>query len=448
MNLYGGILSVLLISLCFPSRVSGFCSRLLSLAGICVYAGMVTLLNQWRLFEGPASFCYGLILILYGLAARRCRPGDLAAAAMIWNNLLLLSSLGVILILTVASGSPRLWMEGSPYRPAALWATALLRAAIAAWVIKLKRKGWFCSPNLVKALVFYLLFEIWGAAMIFEILSNDHWLQVSLLYYVGFFTMTLFYSLILWVARNRRRERWEQAFFEQFCRQQEEQEQKFLTFNQQLKGVQHDMKGHLATVYLLLKSSQEQKAADYLKLLSAQLSKLKFKDEKQHKEPDSVCFDNPAASTISGVLQKQQEAEIAEQLKNRRRTMGVLTSASGLAAVLFLVAYNIVLGRKNFQLLAVLYGGIVVLFGLMLYYFYHKQMDWDKARQAAVQKANLTISMEERRAFEGMAAHRADLKRELDACLKKLDLFSLQTKNNGVNGAILRAVQMAREALI
>ena len=193
MNLYGGILSVLLINLCFPSRVSGFCSRLFSLAGICVYAGMVTLLNQWRLFEGPASFCYGLILILYGLAARRCRPGDLAAAAMIWNNLLLLSSLGVILILTVASGSPRLWMEGSPYRPAALWATALLRAAMA--------------------------------------------------------------------ARNRRRERWEQAFFEQFCRQQEKQEQKFLTFNQHLKGFQHDMKGHLATVYLLLKSSQEQKAA-------------------------------------------------------------------------------------------------------------------------------------------------------------------------------------------
>lgn len=279
MNLYGGILSISLMDACFKPRYPGLLGRLLSLAAMGIYTGTVTILNHWMIFEGPASICYGLLLILYGAAARQGLLLDQVITAVLWDNVLMLTSLGVILSLVLTGDHPLIWAAGSPYRPAALAVTALFRAAAAVGIVKMKQRGWLRDRSLAAALALYFAFGLWGAAMVFEILNTGRWRESLPFYFLGLLAVTALLLLALRTAGKRRQERWEQEYFNAFCRRQEEQNRRILALDQSLSGLRHDMKGHLATAYLLLQSGQTDRAADYLEQLAGQLSKMGLEEE-------------------------------------------------------------------------------------------------------------------------------------------------------------------------
>lgn len=150
---------------------------------------------------------------------------------------------------------------------------------------------------------------------------------------------------------------------------------------------------------------------------------------------------------------------------------GTLAVLLGLSAAFFFAACRIVAGARRLELLAVMYGGMALLFGMVLFYFYERQKRRAQARKAAMERAEFEGRREDRRLLLELYSQAVDGTRELeeqmealtgllrkgaleeakirleelDGQLKSLERVSLSTQNSSVNGAIARTVHLARE---
>lgn len=279
MNVYSGAVAVALMNLCFEPRFSGAASWGLSLLGAAAYTGAVSLLNWITPFEGLAAVGYALLMFLYGAAARKGRALDKLVLGLMWDNLLILASLGVMLAWPLSGWEPLAWAAGEGGRGLALGASALLRLAAAAGLVRLFRGLRFRDRRFVWIMALYFFAGAWGAEMAFETLWSGRWQKGLPFYFLLLMVMTLVLFFYLWAGGEWRRKQWRKEYEGQFLKEQQERLGRLGGLNRRLDGFCHDMQGQLATVYLLIQAGEESRAGEYVRKLSGQLSGICLKEE-------------------------------------------------------------------------------------------------------------------------------------------------------------------------
>ncbi|MBS6953465.1 MAG: hypothetical protein KH230_09545 [Enterocloster asparagiformis] len=278
-NLYSSLLSVGLITCLFGLKRPGLKGGGEALAATAAYYCVLDFLNRNYQFEGVAAILYGLVLFTYGCLALNGSAEYKAVFCVIWNCVLLLSSLGSFVLLYIFTGLSihDLWHPLGSSRITALLCGSLLKGLIALAMAAGKGFGRMNLPRgsgwkRTLGLLGYFLLSIEAFLLMMGVMIRGEGAALLPVFYIVlaglFFTLLYaFYQNLMW-----RRESREARYLRESMAQQAEYIRSYAQLCQELRLLRHDARGHMVTMHILLKEGKQEQAAAYLEKMAQQRS--------------------------------------------------------------------------------------------------------------------------------------------------------------------------------
>lgn len=263
----------------FPKKYMGYRRWLYFIAGIMVYCFVLTVFGVRENFEGVLGFLYGVVLIGYGLAALRGKPGNIIFHGILWMVITILGTYMAYGILGIMKGDGlRTLVENSSQLRRFAWlSAAALKFAMGRIVIETgrKRREPRKAEDWLIAAVFCIMFLLAHGMFYLEMNITDQEMRyrLTILVLVGMFGLLLLLELSYRRLWKYREENLELRYQRGQERRQWESTQKFYRMGQEINHQRHDMGGRLDVLHGLLKKEKYSEAQGYIENLREDLSK-------------------------------------------------------------------------------------------------------------------------------------------------------------------------------
>lgn len=141
-TLLSAVIAVEYMDYSFPKKYKGRKRWLYLFAGIAVYFLVLTGFGVREKFEGVIGFVYGVVIIGYGLAALKGKPGNIIYHGILWILITIIGTYMVYGILGIMRGKKlQMLVENSGQLRRFVWlSTAILKFAMGRIVIGISRK--------------------------------------------------------------------------------------------------------------------------------------------------------------------------------------------------------------------------------------------------------------------------------------------------------------------
>lgn len=261
----------------FESKDRGIRQWLASGCGIFVYFLCLTIFRQNSNFEGIRGLVYGLVLFLYGVAARKGKKSELAIFSLAWGIIGLISAylmFGVLGFVTDVR-LQALIGRNDHFHVQAFAVVAVLRFLMGrgiAFVRKNRNGRWSSRQDWAVASLFLFLFIfVWGMFLLErDVLSRQEEYSVSLAFFCGIFGALLIVMLFYQRVSQEQKEAGERRQLEQKQEIQGKQMEELYEIGRQANRLRHDMQIQLDTIYGLLEQHGYEKAKECIRKLGAQ----------------------------------------------------------------------------------------------------------------------------------------------------------------------------------
>lgn len=272
-NVISAIIAVEYIDYGFPKKYSGV-KRWGTFAAGCVgYFFTVTALNRIMVFEGVLGFCYGAVLVGYGMWALKGKLQDFLAAGLLWVLIAIIGTYGIFSVMGLLT-------ENSLGEMLQLQGESLVYASLVALVVKYsmgkiaavffrKRDGVYDKENGIVA----------GAFVCMTLLAMGlFWLEAGNLGSSVRYVLTLGILLnevgiiVFLVQLYHRLGRYQKEKMEEQYRQEKERERleglmDMYRVGREINHWRHDMQGELEVLYRMQKNRKYAEVESHMERL-------------------------------------------------------------------------------------------------------------------------------------------------------------------------------------
>lgn len=269
-NVLSAVIAIEYMDHGFPKRYSGRMRLLCFLAGCCVYFLVVTGINMVTEFESVIGLIYGLLVIGYGFAALKGKPGDILLYGILWMVIVLIGTYAVYGVVGLMTGRDLqdLVVSEWEFRYYASLSAAALKFSMGRMAAGIYRKKGSADKieDWMIAISFFVMFFLIHGIFSLEFGVTDQRLHYYLTTGImsGMFGLILLLELCYQRLWKYREENVKLSYQKDLEARQQRSTEELYRMVREVNQVRHDMRGKLDVLYCLLDKGNEKEARAYM----------------------------------------------------------------------------------------------------------------------------------------------------------------------------------------
>lgn len=276
-NILSAVVAVEYIDYGFQKKYCGVKRWSAFIVGCVVYFLTVTVLNQVIQFEGVLGFCYGAVLIGYGVWALKGKIQDFLLAGLLWVLIAILGTYGIFNVMGLLTGKSlgeMLQMRGGGrvYASVVALVVKFSMGKIAAMLFR-KREGIYEKENRIVAGAFVFMALL--AMGLFWIEMGELSSTVRHVLTIGILLDEAGIIVVLIQLYHRLGKYQREKIEEQYRREKEKERLEGLMdiyrVSREINHWRHDMQGEMEVLYRMQKNGKYAEVETYLEKLYSEL---------------------------------------------------------------------------------------------------------------------------------------------------------------------------------